>query len=169
MARKSLWDAIEDMKGTGMPWIVAGDFNYVTHGHEKIGGDVLDFSAMEEFINCLMEAKLNVLKWWGHKFSWWNKQVGLGKIESKLDRVLVNGEWLSAFPTSEANFLLPGISDHSPSITSVGINCRGKPKPSKFFDMRTEHPNFLEVIRDVWEVPVDGNPIYRVAQKLKGI
>lgn len=57
------------MKGANFLWIMAGDFNCVRYDHEKIGGDVSDFFAIEEFNNCLMEAKLNDLKWWGQKFS----------------------------------------------------------------------------------------------------
>lgn len=81
--------------------------------------------------------------------------------------MLVNGLWLSLFPLSETNFLLPGISNHSPSITTVRGNHSGKPKPFKFFDMWMEHPNFLKVIKEVWEVPVARNPLFRVVQKLK--
>lgn len=166
-ARRRLWAELEDIRGADIPWIVASDFNCMRFTHEKIGGDVLDFPAMEEFNNCLMETELSDLKWWGHKFTWWNKQTGLGKIECKSDKVLVNGPWLSSFPLSKANFLLPSVSDHSPSITTVGSSQRGKPKPFKFFDMCITHPNFLKVVKDVWDVPVDGNPIFRVAQKLK--
>lgn len=35
---------------------------------------------------------------------------------SKIDRVLVNMEWLNCIPDCTANFLPPGVSDHSPAI-----------------------------------------------------
>lgn len=82
-----------------------------------------------------MEVGLQDLKWWGHKYTWWNKQERDDKIESKLDRVLVNGEWLTEFPLSEENFLLLEIFDHSPNLVSIGEVKNGRPKPFRFFDM----------------------------------
>lgn len=81
--------------------------------------------------------------------------------------VLVNNSWLSLFLCFETNFLLPGIFDHSPSITTVGKIPEGKPKPFKFFDMWIEHPTFLDVVKDSWTIFVDGNPLFQVVQKLK--
>lgn len=117
---------------------------------------------MAEFNNCLMDTDLNDLKWWGHKYTWWNKQVGLGKIECKLNRVLVNGAWLSLFASSKTNFLLPSISDHSPSITTVGRSRGVMQKPFKFFDMWIEHPTFLDVVKEAWADPASGNPLFWV-------
>lgn len=122
---------------------------------------------MFDFNNCLMKVGLNDLKWWGTKFTWWNKQAVHEKIECKFDRVLMNNSWLSLFPCSETNFLLSGISDHAPSITTVGRTLGGKPKPFKFFDMWIEHPTFLDVVKDSWMIYVDGNPLFQVVQKLK--
>lgn len=67
-------------------------FRLILFGHEKIGGDDPDLEAIVEFNNCFHDAELNDLKWWGHKFTWWNKQEGAGKIECKLDCVLINDE-----------------------------------------------------------------------------
>lgn len=72
--RLSLWADMEQMKANE-PWIVSGDFNFVRYNHEKIGREDPGLQAMELFNNCVWGTKLQDLKWWGNKFTWWNKQV----------------------------------------------------------------------------------------------
>lgn len=111
-----------------LPWIVLGDFNYIRFSYEKIGGDALDMDSIGEFNTCL-HVELKDMKWWGQKFTWWNKQEGNQKIECKLDRVLGNNKWNLMFPWSDANFLLPRVSDHSPSVVDTGEKKDMRPKP----------------------------------------
>lgn len=49
----------------------------------------------------------------------------------------------------EANFLLSGISNHSPSIVIVGDRPKCGPKPFQFFDMWTSHDDFKRVVKEV--------------------
>jgi len=37
-----------------------------------------------------------------------------------------------------------------------------RPKPFHFFGMWTEHGGFLDVVRTTWNIPVSGDPSYRV-------
>lgn len=45
----------------------------------------------------------------GRKFTWSN-----GKIYSRIDRALVNAEWLLAITQTEVVVMNPGCSDHTP-------------------------------------------------------
>lgn len=149
------------------PWIVYGDFNYVRYNLERIGREKPNIQSIEDFNNSLWEAELQDLKWWGKKYTWWNKQVGNGKFEPKFHRVLVNNEWMPRFPTSDANFLLLSVFYHSPTLVHMGEVLGGFPKPFKFFDMLTQHGEFLKVVKEGWDINVNGDPLYLVVQKLK--
>lgn len=168
-ARQSLWEEMDTIKNTNKgPWIVCGDFNYVRYNHEKIG-DNPSVMAMRDFNKCLMEAELQDLKWWGSKFTWWNQQIGLGRVESKINRVLVNGEWINFFLNSDARFFLLGVSDHCPSLVYTQYGICGKLKPFKFFDMWVQHEDFINVVREGWNTQITSSHQFQVTQKLKAV
>lgn len=169
-ARQSLWEEMVVTKNNhNLPWILCGDFNCVRYGHEKIGELNPCPTTMEDFNKCLMELELQDLKWWRSKFTWWNQQTGRGRVESKIDRVLVNGDWVNMFPNSYATFLRLGVSNHSPSLVHTQYGICGRPKPFKFFDMWVQHKDFIEVVKVGWNIHVSGSPLFRVTQKLKSI
>lgn len=131
---KELWEQTRGVAHDGS-WLLMGDFNYIRYDHEKRGGDKPHSEAIDEFNGCIQDKKLEDLKWWGQKFTWWNKQEDGGSIDCKLDHVLVHGEWKEKFPWSDATFLLSGISDHSSCVVNTGVRKDSYPKPFRFFDM----------------------------------
>jgi len=66
-------------------------------------------------------------------FTWNNKSEGSNFLTRKLDRVLVNEEWLCKFGKTCVEFPLGGVSDHSPAVITVGTLLSFGPKPFKFF------------------------------------
>lgn len=55
----------------------------------------------------------------GHQHSWSNQAQGSRRMIGRLDRALINAEWLlQDCPDGFVEYLNPGVSDHSPlSIT----------------------------------------------------
>lgn len=151
---KSLVPVIEDA-----PWLQLGDFNVVRRLSEWLVG--FDNSASLEFNSCLDDMPFEGL--W---FTWSNKRGDLGNIRSKLDRVLVNGSWLDAFPESETIFLAPGISDHSFILVSI-FPVTPKSHPFKFFSFWMKHSQFKEEVRKSWAEPVVGPFRSQLYEKLK--
>ena len=90
-----------------------------------------------------------------------------GRKARKLDRVLCNEVWLSCFPLSEATFLAPGSSDHSPMFIRTGIEIYRRKVTFCFFKMWAENPDFEEIVRDTWSLQVAGSFQYQIAKKLK--
>lgn len=90
------------------------------------------------------------LRYQGPQFTWSNKRP-LHPTAKKLDRCLVNSEWIAHLPLSVATFLAPDISDHSPCLLDLSYQLP-KPgtRPFKFFNYLTRHPNFLPLIEDAW-------------------
>ncbi|KAK2655477.1 hypothetical protein Ddye_008529 [Dipteronia dyeriana] len=99
---------------------------------------------MEEFDNCLQSAELDDLRFSGFLYTWCNKRSN-GCIFKKLDRVLVNKEWMAKFEHSEAFFLPSSISDHSPSLVKLGLQAiKERRNRSKILSISGEDGSLIE-------------------------
>ncbi|KAL0317947.1 UNVERIFIED_CONTAM: hypothetical protein Sangu_2209000 [Sesamum angustifolium] len=88
----------------------------------------------------------------------------------KLDRVLLNNDWLEAGFHCTAHFNPPGcLSDHSPGMFLFFDNPAPKPKPFRFFNMWADHPDFIPTIERRWRLNVEGTPQFRLCRKLKAL
>lgn len=152
---------------SSFPLICLGDFNAVRFSHEKLGGYGGWNSNKEVFNNTILDADLEDLSFKGCQFTWSNKRSGDQFITSKIDRVLVNENWLNCYPNSSAMFLPAGISDHSPALVTIDPKGPNLRKPFKFFDFWADHADFIPIVNEVWRKYVKGSPMFRVCQKLK--
>ncbi|KAL8457344.1 hypothetical protein ACS0TY_035266 [Phlomoides rotata] len=83
----------------------------------------------------------------GKLFTWYRPD---GTCKSKLDRMLVNEEWIERWPNHVLKDLGRSFSDHQP----ICIDCPQKdwgPKPFRFMNCWTSHPSFNKFIKDKWE------------------
>ncbi|XP_043720832.1 uncharacterized protein LOC122668311 [Telopea speciosissima] len=171
--RIPLWEDIRSISLSvgSSPWGIGGDFNVVRFSHEKLGGSPIDIQAVTAFNSCLDDSGLNDLRWSGDDLSWHNKRSGIDRVACKLDRVLVNDPWLSSLPSSNAFFDLLGLSNHSPISLFVLPFLSFGPKPFKFFNMWTSHPDFLPVVQAAWGIPVFSfsSPLLAFSKKLKNV
>ncbi|XP_058774345.1 uncharacterized protein LOC131648620 [Vicia villosa] len=149
-----------------MPWIVIGDYNNMLTCQDRIGGNpvaVTEYKELEDMIhrNGLFEAPSR-----GCHFTWSNKQSA-GTIYSWIDRIIGNGLWFQAFPDAIVEVLPPGISDHSP----IRVSClapQGRRKVLfKFLNCVTKKEGFQDIVRQSWNVRVQGNAMHRLWIKLK--
>ncbi|KAL8546335.1 hypothetical protein ACS0TY_006158 [Phlomoides rotata] len=114
--KEQLWEAIkilvdqyEDRK-----ICVVGDFNSIRVESERIGRTVevdhRDINLFEEFISSsgLIDLPLR-----GRRFTWYKLD---GTCKSRLDRILVNMEWLNWQPDLKLKGLGRTVSDHCPLI-----------------------------------------------------
>ncbi|XP_074277141.1 uncharacterized protein LOC141600791 [Silene latifolia] len=164
--RRTLWDSLTDMAPLVGPWVVMGDFNIVRYSHEKIGNLPAHLPDMIDFNNCLSSCGLDDIQGTGNDFTWFNKQDPSTRVYSKLDKILVNGDWLLTFTQTAAQFLSPGISDHCPAL----LTFPGDPAPKKqfkFLDCWIDHPDFHHQVAAAWTSRVTGNSMFRFMAKLK--
>ncbi|KAK3221965.1 hypothetical protein Dsin_008990 [Dipteronia sinensis] len=152
----------------GSPWIVLDDFNVSWSGGESIGGCSKILSAMEEFNDCLQSSELDDLHFSGFLHTWCNKRSN-GCISRKLDRVLVNNDWLVKFENSEVIFLPPSISDHCPSVVKLGLQGFKKNRPFKIFNFLTDIADFLPLVERCWQEQVHGTMQYKLCSKLQNL
>lgn len=81
------------------PWIVLGDFNNVLNKNERHGSSV-SLAEVHYFRQCVDSCDLQDLKATGPFFTWTNKQLGVNRVCSKIDRVLIHSIWLDSMPDS---------------------------------------------------------------------
>ncbi|XP_039048777.1 uncharacterized protein LOC120189611 [Hibiscus syriacus] len=159
--RRNLWLNLHDLdRGFGyLPWILGGDFNITLHPNESSDYELLcpfSFPDMKEFQSVTQDHDLHDHPFFGPLFTWSNKQTD-SYLARKLDRILINSNWANSFPSSFVEFLSPGVSDHCMGIIWLTKDTPSdRPKPFKFFNFWTLHPNFLKVIEQSWQITFQG-------------
>ncbi|XP_026459483.1 uncharacterized protein LOC113360158 [Papaver somniferum] len=167
--RKLLWVDILNFSSTNShPLLLVGEFNSILFPHEKVDGIVTSNNYLY-FWNCTQDSFLFDLAYSGCFHTWKNGHTDDNRILSKLDRAMVNMEWVTRFSDSKAVFLEAGISDHSSMVVSIFEDRVHGPPPFKFYNFMTEEPDFLNLVREVWEEPVRGNPMFVFITKLKKV
>ncbi|XP_070029278.1 uncharacterized protein [Nicotiana sylvestris] len=107
---------------------------------------------------------MNEMRYIGRRFTWTNNHVF-----SKIDRALVNAEWMIRFPKKEVLVLDPNLSDHSPLCIKMDEENFQGPRTFRFLNYIAEHHNFLEVVNKAWQIPMRGSWMNRVWMRLKGM
>ncbi|KAK9724221.1 hypothetical protein RND81_05G056500 [Saponaria officinalis] len=119
IVRIDLWSSLHQIYGTVQDWLVIGNFNVTRGNEERISASHPCLSDMLDFNSCLLRCGLDGLHCFGCEFTWSNKQEELSRVWCKLDRALGNDLWITKFPSSSADFLPAGISDHSPTMVTI--------------------------------------------------
>lgn len=130
-----------------LPWILAGDFNLVRWMVDR-SGIMREFELMDLFNDFIRQSGLVDVPLSNRLFTWSNKRPQ--PSFSKIDRVLISGEWNIDFPviTLEAKEMV--VSDHTPLL----LTCKNTvPQPKNFrletFWFKYEIPRVL--VQRLWE------------------
>lgn len=70
-------------------------------------------------------------------------------------------------PSSKNIFLPEGISDHCPAKVTLAEKRHRGSKACQYCNVWGQHPQFLNVVRAGWEVPVMGCKMFQVIKKMK--
>ncbi|KAF8029778.1 hypothetical protein BT93_E2262 [Corymbia citriodora subsp. variegata] len=167
VARRPLWHHLINLSLTlkESPWMVAGDFNAIRDSSDRMGSPDIWIPAFDEFKDCLDQAELIDLRYVGFRYTW-STSSGINRKQRKIDRVLVNNHWCMVFSFSEASFLAPGISDHSPMVVRI-LAPASRRTPFKFFNFWLTHPEFSSLVDQAWGVHVTGSPMFKLYTRLK--
>ncbi|KAJ9561457.1 hypothetical protein OSB04_006617 [Centaurea solstitialis] len=149
------------------PWTILGDINAMLFPHDALGGCSTRNAAMASFFSCIEDIEVFDARYSGIQFTWCQKPADEGGLKRKLDRVLVNSEFVALYPDSGARFFPWGISDHSPAMLSFKADFRLWGVPFKFDNFLTDHPLFSQTVAVAWSMQIEGTFMYRVTQKLK--
>lgn len=114
--RQELWRGLRDLGNTiHEAWLMLGDFNVVLSSEDRIESAVTQ-QEVQDFKDCVDHLQLTSLQAKGCYYTFCNKQQQDHRVYSKIDWALGNYYWLQNYGFVEAEFLPPGISDHSPII-----------------------------------------------------
>ncbi|XP_021767730.1 uncharacterized protein LOC110732120 [Chenopodium quinoa] len=167
--RKGFWSSIEAIGPAVLPWLCTGDFNSVLQHQDRINGnDVTDYE-IRDFRNFVDSMNFVEIKSKGSYYSWSNKAHVGSRTLTRIDRGLVNFEWLLHYPTVEAHYLAPSLTDHSPLMYEVFPAPPSKGRPFRFFNCLISHPDFLGLVLECWSGGVPGNAMSRVWNKLRNL
>ncbi|KAL2929297.1 LINE-1 retrotransposable element ORF2 protein, partial [Bienertia sinuspersici] len=167
--RKTLWESLREIKMQIQgPWIIIGDFNCPLTDNDRIGSPIMH-AELEEFAQCMSDCDLIDLIYSGCRYTWSNNQQDSDRVMSKIDRCLINSEWMDMAPNSMVHYPAVNCSDHSPGVISLDQVASTGNKPFMFYDMWCKHENFTEKVKEAWIFQGKGTPMYVVVQKQKRV
>ncbi|XP_022040604.1 uncharacterized protein LOC110943156 [Helianthus annuus] len=167
--RRVLWSQLsmhKQMVGD-KAWIIMGDFNSALHLDDKSLGASSISTGMRDFQACVSEIEVMDINQSGFHYTWNQKlKRGVGLLK-KLDRVMGNMPFITEFPNAMAVFYPYRLSDHSPCVLTIKKAAATKRQPFKFANFLVHKPKFLNIVKNGWEMNVNGVHQFRVVKKLK--
>lgn len=117
--RRPLWESLKRMGSS-----ISCPFNNVLSTEENKGGLQIKNYEISDFVDCVASIDLIDIKYVGCFYTWSSPRVC-----SKLDRVMVNNDWIGSKFMGFADFIAPGsIFDHALSLVSCFEEIKLKPK-----------------------------------------
>lgn len=142
--RTEVWrELIQICESSPLPCLFIGDFNEVLEASERGSQHILTNSSTE-FKDFLQVLHLIEIPSSNSKFTWFR-----GQSKSKLDRVFVQAQWISAYPLIRVSHLQRGLSDHCPILVQSKEKNWG-PRPFRFLNCWLSHPGCMKTISDTW-------------------
>ncbi|GKV45242.1 hypothetical protein SLEP1_g52351 [Rubroshorea leprosula] len=143
--RVALWDQVRALDVENVPWIISGDFNTTLNYGERVKPSGVVWGGTSELKDFVSRMEVFDLQFSGAFFTWSNKQGESDRLWCKLDKVMANSTWVSAFPNTSVVFLNPQSLDHSPSLVTVDVLMNEKPRPFRFCNAWSKDENFLDL------------------------
>ena len=164
--RRELWEAKNLLsKSITIPWSVVGDFNVIRRFEEKCGGACPNVAGLNEFNDCIHETCLEDLYLSGSSCTWSNSGCGQSRIKCKLDRAMVNPQFVS-MNLMHGEVLLPAISNHFPILLLKDDHIKPN-TPFRYYNFWVKCDGFFLVVMQAWDCT--GTPFFGVVPKLKRV
>ncbi|XP_074320087.1 uncharacterized protein LOC141656897 [Silene latifolia] len=165
--RKELWAKLSALNRSFKgPWVICGSFNTVLVPSERLGGQST-FEEMDDFQQCVNECGVSDCSAIGSFYTWTNKQEPASRVFSRLDRMLVNDEWLKDNSLAYAHFYSEGVFDHTPCVVQAQFDKEKTRRAFKYYNMWSQALEFKDCVQHTWSQVVHGTLIFQVVRKLK--
>ncbi|XP_021767614.1 uncharacterized protein LOC110732003 [Chenopodium quinoa] len=155
--RLPLWAGLRQLTGFSGAWLCVGDFNSILSCEDRINGAMVTNYETKDFQNLIDDLALSEIKSKGSFFSWCNKAHNGSRTYSRIDRGIVNQDWIDAYGHVEAIYLPPSLSDHNPVLLDIFHSHLGKGRPFRFLNCLANHDVFLSVVDSAWQCSVTGS------------
>ena len=142
--RAIVWQELSQIcVSSPLPCLFIGDFNEVLTASERGSQHILT-NGSADFKSFLQGLQLIEIPSSNSKFTWFR-----GQSKSKLDRVFVHAEWITAYPSIRVSHLQRGLSDHCPTLVQSKEKNWG-PRPFRFLNCWLSHPGCMKIISETW-------------------
>ncbi|XP_057247508.1 uncharacterized protein LOC130589895 [Beta vulgaris subsp. vulgaris] len=138
------------MDNNSSPVMIIGDFNAVLHSNDRINGNPVSEAETKDFESFMNDASLLEAPTTGLFYSWNNKGEGQTRIASRIDKALVNADWIDKFTDVVVHYRANGVSDHSPLVFNMEGQTVSGGRPFRFLNSLCDHDNFEEVVKEAW-------------------
>jgi hypothetical protein len=149
------------------PWICIGDFNMILDQSDKTSGLPYATSSRDFFRSFMNSCGMIDLSFSGNPFTWSNHREGRHLIKQRLDKGVVSIQWFELFPSHSIYHLTAITSDHNPLLLNIVSPPFSLPKPFRFEEFWTKHPESRLVILAAWDSFINGYSAFILAKKLK--
>ncbi|XP_019262563.1 PREDICTED: uncharacterized protein LOC109240391 [Nicotiana attenuata] len=168
--RRSLWGQLKEVAvGINKPWLVTGDFNAVLTQEDRLFGNPITYTEIQEYSECIHDLLLTGVQWTGDYYTWSNKQLSTERIYSRIDRAFGNHEWMMNWGHVVMQYDDPYISDHAPMLLSMAAARYNTKVSFKFFNVWAEHKDFMKIVEDIWQNTFSTNSMENIWKKLKNL
>ncbi|KAL8476717.1 hypothetical protein ACS0TY_029134 [Phlomoides rotata] len=147
--RAELWDRIQCIvdQNAGSYICICGDFNSIRKFEERCGTRAESGRRdVEIFDSFIRDTGLIDLPLHGRSYTWYKPD---GLCKDRLDRILINSEWLVCWPSLHLRGLRRSLSDHCP-IVLVNKPKDWGPKPFRCLNAWFSHPDFRNFVKERW-------------------
>ncbi|XP_023757720.2 uncharacterized protein LOC111906233 [Lactuca sativa] len=167
LERRLLWDNLKkhSLVVKKEAWGLLGDFNVALKPSEYSEGCSKTPKGVEDFVDCLSFIEVEDLNSYGFQFTWNKTPAGNKGLLKKLDRVMVNLKFISDHPLAHVVFKPYRNSDHCPAILNLPVD-KVKWKPSfRFANFIAEKEEFLPLVKEVWDINIDGFFMFKIREE----
>lgn len=117
--KRELWDRLGIIIGQNSTLCICviGDFNSIRRVSERAGVSMLaNYRDIQAFDSFIYDTGLVDIPLHGRNYTWYKQD---GRCKSRIDRVLLNNNWLSRWPNAHQVGLRRTVSDHCPLLLQI--------------------------------------------------
>ncbi|KAK9942560.1 hypothetical protein M0R45_008218 [Rubus argutus] len=166
-AKEEFWESVKNLAtNDDCPWNCLSDFNEILTNEEKEGGLSHTWNH-PRYLRGFMDLNgLIDVGFSGPKFMWENRRTGTELIRERLDRAIVNSQWLTSWPNTSVDHAARVGSDHCPLIIKPTPPQPKYKKQFKFEAYWFEEPECQTIIQRNWGYGRCLNPFVNWSIKL---
>ncbi|XP_070007515.1 uncharacterized protein [Nicotiana sylvestris] len=120
-----------------------------------------------DFTNCMDHCEIVDIGFIGPKYTWCNNSRPRKRVWKRLDRIFINDTWAHLFQNYTLKYLNRPGSDHRPLLFKSKVNQSTTISYFRFLNFWTKQSGFQDLIKEVWDTPIQGNPMWTLHQKMK--
>ena len=112
------WESVKEeaQEGPTRNIVIGGDLNLIRHIDEKLGGNYFSDPSRASLEDLIEVHKLLDIPPSNGKFTWSNKKSRAHNIKERLNRILIQQNIATAFPTIKRKIVHTSASDHKPVV-----------------------------------------------------